>query len=105
MKTNKQILRTVTAFARTYNRNPERMTVVTAQFEAPADAKVEELIELAHECGLSRGDRTLAGVFELQTDDGIWQCADGSKLLMRTGRGLSPRAQFRSWEQVEAEEG
>jgi hypothetical protein len=103
--TSKQIAQTVTAFARTYNRVPERSTVVTASFEAPSNATIEELIELAHDAGLSRGDRTLAGVFEIQTDTGIWSCPDDGKLLMRTGAGLSPRARFRSWEQIESEEG
>lgn len=95
----------VTCFFRPYNRVVERMTVLTMMFTAPRKATIERLIELAHEAGASRGDRTLAGVFELQTDEGIWNCPDGSKLLKRTGVALSDNARFRSWDVIESEEG
>lgn len=104
LKTTALKFQTVNAFARRYNRVPERMTVVSATFTAPVTASIEDLIEMAHANGLSRGDRTLAGVFELQTDQGIWSCPDDSKLLMRTGCGLSLKARFRSWETLEAAE-
>lgn len=95
---------TVIAFVRRYNRVEERQTVVTASFTAPMGASVESLLDLAHAQGISRGDRTTAGVFELQTAEGIWSHVDGKKLLSRTGVKVDDGTRFRSWETLEAAE-
>lgn len=95
-------VQTVIAFSRTYNRDMLRSTVVSCTFVAPLAANAEQLIELAHKAGASRGDRTLAGVFELQTKAGIWSTPDDTKLLVRTGVKLSPKARFQSWKTLEA---
>jgi hypothetical protein len=80
MKAQKIKFQTVTAFARRYNRNPERMTVVTAIFQVATTSDRR---------GDHRGRPTSRvcsavsapspGVFELQTDSGVWSCPDGSK--------------------------
>ncbi|HYM54563.1 MAG TPA: hypothetical protein VES97_04325, partial [Solirubrobacteraceae bacterium] len=102
MKKPKQLK--VTAFFRPFNRVRERMNVYVVEFVAKVGTAVEDLIEMAHDAGASRGARTPAGVFELQTDEGIWSTPTGSKLLTTSNSGLSPRATFATWEQLEAAE-
>jgi hypothetical protein len=97
-------VQSVIAFARRYNRVEEKQTVVTVSFEAPKGASVETLLDLAHAQGLSRGDRTTAGVFEIQTAEGIWSHKEGKKLLCRTGVRVHDGTMFRSWEVLEAAE-
>lgn len=93
-----------TAFFRTFNRDPERMNTRQVDFTAEPGTPVEELIELAHAAGASPGARSRAGVFEIQTDEGIWSTPDESKLLTMSHSGLSDRTAFKSWEAMEREE-
>jgi hypothetical protein len=85
----------VTALCRLDHRDPARMTVVSATFEAPRDASLVELIDLATTAGLPRGDRRLSGVFEIRTTHGTWFARGGSKLLSRTGVKLADDVAFR----------
>lgn len=94
----------VTAFFRTFNRVPERMRTKTVEFTAPVGTAIEDLIEMAHAAGASRGARTPSGVFEIQTDEGIWSTPDETKLLTTSNSGLSDRASFKSWKAMEREE-
>lgn len=92
----------VTALYHTYNRDPKKMGTYAVEYDAPADATLEQLIELAHKHGATVGDHSLAGVYQVQTPAGVWvnqprvngrKVADG-KLLTRSNSGVSPTVEF-----------
>ena len=86
-------------FFRTFNKIPERQNVQVVTVDVPHDATVRDMVAAAAAaCGkalLSRNGRI--GVFEIQTDLGIWDRED-------EGCVLNGAVRFRSWEQLELEE-
>lgn len=87
-------------FCRTFNRRGAkfaRTREIVVMY--PTGATLAQLIELAREAGASLGGRGRhqGGIFEIQTDEGIWSTADGGKLDVKHGV-------FKTWEQLEAEE-
>lgn len=86
----------VDAFFRTYNRHVERRRVVCVVFEAREGAELAELLELAHKAG-AKGRGSSTGIFELQTDEGIWSREDGKPLERRSGK----LAAFATWAKLE----
>lgn len=70
-----------------------RVLVFTVEVEA--GATVEEILEAGRAAGLPKGGAS-SGVFEIQTDEGIWS--------VETARVLRPNnAVFKTWEQLDAE--
>jgi hypothetical protein len=63
-------------FWRKWNRNPARVmsarNVVVTRIEVEAGLDLSGLVAAAWKQGVPSGERTLAGIFELQTDGGIW---------------------------------
>jgi hypothetical protein len=94
----------VTVSGRTYNRVPERSRTVDVTFEAPANAPLLTILELAYKAGAPKGARTAFGVFQVQTDAGMWDTAAGTKLMTVSHSSLSPAVRFRTWDEVEASE-
>ena len=94
------------AFWRAWNRDASKRNsssnVRTARFAAPATATISDLLELARAAGASCGTAQ-TGVFEIQTDDGIWQHTGGQKIDVSTTRRAA-NVQFRTWDQLDAEE-
>jgi len=86
-------------FYRTFNRRPGAGQVREYFIPAPADTSLANLLEAAHQAGVPLGGagRQYGGIFELQTDAGIWSTQDGGKLTPRHGT-------FRTWEEIEQEE-
>jgi hypothetical protein len=89
----------VTAFSKTFNAKPSRGRVIVTDITVAPTAGLEEMIAAAHAAGASKGARGRqgGGVFELQTDDGIWSSDDGGKLDAN-------HASFATWEELEAAE-
>lgn len=81
-------------FYRTWNRDRAKSRVRVVSVEVPADATLDDVIRAAR---APRGTRTWSGVFEVQTDDGVWSRPDEGP-LWKGG------AVFRSWDQVEEDE-
>lgn len=81
-------------FHRTYNRVPEKGRVLVFTVEVPAGASLEAILEAGRAAGLPKGGAG-SGVFEVQTDEGIWSTA--------TARVLRPcNATFQTWDQLDA---
>lgn len=90
-------------FFRLYHRELARTlspeNVRSIRILVPVDATIADIIHAAHEAGASVGS-SRSGIFEVQTDTGIWSRADGGKLEVDTERKLS-KIVFRSWEALE----
>jgi hypothetical protein len=89
-----------TVFFRTSNRVPGRGRAVTLSVEVPAGADLQTILVAAstkHRVALlSRFGQT--GVFEVQTDAGVWAHPDGSERCV-----LTKGVQFKTWEKLDAE--
>lgn len=66
-------------------------------FYVPADAGLEQILEIGHRDHNMPKGSARGGCFELQTDLGIWSSPTDSRLNPRS-------AIFKTWEQLEAEE-
>lgn len=97
----------VDVFSRTYNRVPERARVRVGSVVVEDGAGLVAILEAALAAGMPKGNGTNAGPFEVQTDRGMWSHpAEKSLLAWRGGRFVvSELAAFRTWDQIEAEEG
>jgi hypothetical protein len=88
----------VDIFWRTYNRDPARQTrpenVRWIRLELAADLGLPEILTAAIRAGVSKGS-SASGIFEVQTDAGIWDRPDGGKL------DPPRRARFRTWDEAE----
>lgn len=80
-------------FYRTWNRNRAKSRVKVTSVDVPANANLADVLKAS---GAPSGNRTWSGVFEVQTDAGIWARPDG-------GPFWKGGVTFRSWDQVEAE--
>tara|TARA_S200002703_G_scaffold95265_1_gene82280 strand:- start:1913 stop:2242 length:330 start_codon:yes stop_codon:yes gene_type:complete len=107
MKSNNKKLVRVDGFykaykrVRPYNVYTETITVLADAFSGDAVADCEMLLRL-----LPFGIGTAqTGVFEIQTDKGIYKRKDGRDIrLMRGDKTVSPRlVGFKTWEQIESE--
>lgn len=93
-------------FFRTWNRDkaktmsPANVRIVSVEVEPGEGA--EAIIRKAWTAGASKGNGQ-TGVFEIQTDKGIWSVAEGGPLLSQSGN-LRRGAQFKSWDALESEE-
>lgn len=86
-------------FRRTFNVVPSRSNVVQYRIRVRRDAGLDDILEAAKRCGIPVGNFN-CGVFEVQTDVGIWSNPTGKNL-----RFAKPANRvFKSWEQLEAEE-
>lgn len=87
-------------FFRTFNRVPERGVVQVVDVQVEEQAELRSIIEVAgRACGKALLARSgLVGVFEVQTDAGIWDTAHGGCLLTKAVR-------FRTWDELDCEEG
>lgn len=74
--------------------------------DVQAGASLQVLLGAYLGAGGSKGNGTVAGPFEIQTDEGIWSHPQGRSLLAWQRGAFSPstRAVFRSWEALEADE-
>lgn len=81
-------------FHRTYNRVPEKGRVLVFTVEVEAGASLEAILAAAQAAGLPKGGAS-SGVFEVQTDEGVWATT--------TARVLRPcNAVFTTWEALDA---
>jgi hypothetical protein len=89
---------TVDSFFRRWNKNPMKLHAtdnsVSVRFEAPTGCALEQLLNLAHKAGASLGTWQ-TGVYEIQTDEGIWALPNGKAL-----RHKMHAAVFTPWEEV-----
>jgi hypothetical protein len=90
-------------FYRTWNKVPERQRVLHYCIDVPASATLDQIISTARKLGVGRGTHQ-TGIFEVQTDQGIYSRADGCRLDVSTP-GRAAKVIFKSWEQLEVEEG
>ena len=85
-------------FYRAYNRDNAKMmsaaNVRDLTLEIEPAAGLDQILEAAYAAGASKGS-SRSGVFEVQTDSGIWDREDGGKLA--PGRP----ARFRTWSELE----
>lgn len=95
----------VDVFYRTYNSDRAKMlsdaNVRSVRVEVAAGAGLAEILEAAWRAGASKGS-SRSGIFEVQTEAGIWAQLDGGKIDLTTGPGRA-RAVFRTWDELEAE--
>lgn len=96
--------------------NTRRPSVGLVSIPIPAGLAVDAfpglvaLLALASQaCGVALNQRQgKLGVFEVQTDAGIWDAADAGALITYDRRAEKmrqrPATRFRTWEQIEAEE-
>ncbi len=89
-------------FWRTWNRVAERRRTYVVQLVVAEDATLEDILAAAHGAGLGRGTHQ-TGIVEVQTDRGIYARADGNRIDLSTP-ARAARVQFRSWDELEAEE-
>lgn len=71
------------------------------EFQAAPGAHLDELLLAGYNLGFPSGSMR-SGVFELQTDEGIWARPDGKKLTRTTRTGQ--KAVFKTWEELDHEE-
>jgi hypothetical protein len=94
------------AYFRAWNRKPSRIfeprNVRVVIFEAPEAVSVDELLALARAAGAAK-DPGRCGIFQIQTDAGIWTASDG-RTIRTSSPGLRARVRFHSWEALEAAE-
>lgn len=83
-------------FHRPENKHFSKDRVKVFGFEAPAGSTLEQLLAAGYAVGVPRGSHR-GGVFEIQTDEGIWSSPTDSRLDPKT-------AVFKTWEQLEKEE-
>ena len=100
----------IDAFYRTYNKVESKMmssaNVRSVSVEVAADATPAEMIAAALAAGASIGT-SRTGIYEIQTDDGIWTRTDKAIRCFERINGeivVSKKFAFKSWEQLEAEE-
>lgn len=89
--------------------NTRRVSVSDEQVEVPPGTGVVEILRAVEKVQQRRLSRRSGktGVFEIQTDEGVWDVTDGGSLTRfteKTGCVLRPQARFRTWQQLEAEE-
>ncbi len=83
-------------FYKTYNRVVSRARTLYVVVEVPETATLGEILAAAFAAGCPRGNRG-SGVFEIQTDLGIFDTT--------TARSLTDRnARYRTWDEIDAEE-
>jgi len=91
----------IDVFFRRYNRSLERTlsagNVVVVQLDLPADTGLPDILAAAYRAGASKGS-SRSGIFEVQTDIGIWSREDGGKIDPPT------RARFSSWSALDGAE-
>ncbi len=82
MKTNR-----LDVFYRTFNRKPGAGRINEYSFPAPEDQSLGSLLAAARSAGVPLGGagRNYGGIFEIQTDSGIWSTLDGGKLDLGHG--------------------
>lgn len=85
-------------FYRKFRKSRALAPVLTATIGVDAGMTLAELLDEAAEHGIASGGNTWAGIFEIQTDEGIWSpgTPDG---VLRRGKPV-----FRSWDDIEAAE-
>lgn len=93
-------------FFRAWHRDQARMfsdrNVRVVLVEAPADATIDVILGLALDAGASKGNgRT--GIFQVQTDIGIWTTIDG-RPFVTTSPGKRAMIAHQTWAELEAEE-
>lgn len=92
---------TVDAFYKTFNRVPEKRRTLSLRFEAPVGATLAELLATYIAAGGTRGSHE-TGVFEMQTDAGIWSHRDEKRMDASTARRAAS-CEFKTWEELDAE--
>ena len=96
-------------FYRTENKNFDPSNTFYMILELPAGLTVGQALEMARDAGITAPQRPLAkgshrsGCFEVQCDRGVWQHVDSKKIDVSTPRKAA-NVQWRTWEQIEAEE-
>lgn len=96
---------------RAYNRSFEKMMSDENQrdmvLDAPAGASLVDVLLLARAAGLPVGSFQ-SGIYEVQTNEGMYRRADGMKLCKDPTKGLTAdevrKAVFKTWDQLEQEE-
>lgn len=71
--------------------------------EVPDDATVDEILAVAHAAGMPKGS-SRSGVFQIQTDNGIFQHADARRRERGYGRITTATSIFQTWAELEASE-
>ena len=86
-------------FSRTFNRKAGAGRVVEYGLSVPLGSSLADLLSLAKAAGIPLGGRgrNYGGIFEIQTQAGIWSTVDEGKLDLAHGI-------FKSWEELEKEE-
>lgn len=86
-------------FWRTQNRVPSRGRECEFTCAVPRGTDPALMLVIAGALAPVRLDQRHGphGVYEIQTDEGIWRAPDGADVR-------SPRATFKTWEQLEAED-
>jgi len=86
-------------FSRTFSSTPGAGRVREARIQVPATATLDQILAAAIAAGMNKGGRgrQQGGIFEVQTDLGIWTTDDGGKLV-------AGHARFATWEELEAAE-
>lgn len=91
----------IDVFFRRYNRDlartlaPENVRVV--QIDLPDEAPLADILAAAYRAGASKGS-SRSGIFEVQTEAGIWAHPGGGKI------DPPARACFQTWDELEAAE-
>lgn len=94
-------------FYRRYNRDRARMfsarNVAEVLVEVPVDASLADILAAAYSAARKvPGDRA-TGIYEVQTDLGIYRSSDERCIDLTTAVGRA-RVSFRTWEQLDADE-
>lgn len=97
----------IDVFFRTYNKDKAKMLSESNKRElkteiADADAgDIDKLLAAAWKAGAGKGN-SHSGVYEIQTDHGVWDSIDGRKINVDTDTGRT-RIRFRTWAELETE--
>jgi len=86
----------VDIFHRTYSKTGNGR-VLEFSIEVPKGATIDQILAAAFAQGVPKGGSS-SGIFEIQTDEGIWSIGSTAKVL-RPGNAV-----FKTWDQLEEEE-
>lgn len=93
-------------FSRGERRSREALLAQEARcisLDLPAGTKLQQALEAAWAAGMPRGSHR-GGCFEVQCGEGLWQHVEGNRIDLSTP-ARAQKVRFRTWEQLEAEEG
>lgn len=86
-----------------YNRDTARTmspaNVRSIRIQVRDIKNIDDILEAAYRAGAPKGS-SRSGIFEVQTDDGIWMRDDGAKFNLATNTGRAA-VRFRTWDELE----